>query len=44
MTEEMRPGAVFIFIGLDPNTGFLEETINLDDWEFIKTGAWLRKS
>ena len=34
---ELHPGAVFVFIGLDPNTGFLNGTINLDDWGFIKT-------
>lgn len=32
------PGA-FIFIGLDPNTGWLEGTdVALDDWGFIRTG------
>jgi thioredoxin reductase (NADPH) len=32
------PGA-FIFIGLDPNTGWLGDTrVALDDWGFIRTG------
>ena len=35
--EEMSPGAVFIFIGLDPNTGFLQGTVDLDERGFIKT-------
>ena len=34
---ELHPGAVFAFVGLDPNTGFLNGTINLVDWRFIKT-------
>ncbi|MCH9009580.1 MAG: FAD-dependent oxidoreductase [Chloroflexi bacterium] len=37
----LHPGAVFVFIGLDPNTGFLNGTINLDDWGFIKTSGTL---
>ena len=36
-TEEIQPGAVFVFIGLDPNTGFLSGVIDLDQWGFIKT-------
>ena len=35
--EEMSPGAVFIFIGLDPNTSFLQGTVDLDERGFIKT-------
>jgi len=30
-----RPTAAFIFIGLDPNTGWLGDTIALDKWGFI---------
>ena len=40
-TEELRPGAVFIFIGLDPYTEFLRGTVELDQWGFIKTSATL---
>ena len=40
-TKELRPGAVFIFIGLDPNTDVLRDLIDLDQWGFIKTGATL---
>lgn len=36
-TEEMHPGAVFVFIGLDPNTGFLRDDIEVDEYGFIKT-------
>ena len=39
--EELTPGAVFIFIGLDPNTEFLKGVIELDEHGFIKTGATL---
>ena len=41
VVEELRPGAVFIFIGLDPNTGFLRDVVDLDQWGFIKTGGTL---
>ena len=37
--EEMTPGAVFIFIGLDPNTEFLRGTVDLDQRGFIETSA-----
>ncbi len=40
-TKELKPGAVFIFIGLDPNTDFLRELIDLDQFGFIKTSATL---
>ena len=35
--EELRPGGVFIFIGLNPNTEFLEGVVDRDQWGFIKT-------
>ncbi len=37
--EEYRwqPAGVFIFIGLDPNTAFLEGAVQLDRWGFIET-------
>ncbi len=40
-TEELKPGAVFVFIGLDPNVDFLRGTIDLDQRGFITTGATL---
>jgi len=40
-TKELKPGAVFVFIGLDPNTDFLREFVDLDQLGFIKTGATL---
>lgn len=40
-TEELIPGAVFIFIGLLPNTGFLKGSIDLDQWGSISTGPTL---
>ncbi len=39
--EEVTPGAVFIFIGLDPNTEFLRGAIDLDERGFIKTNTTL---
>ena len=38
-TREMHPGAVFVFIGLDPNTRFLRGTLKLDEQGFIVTGS-----
>lgn len=35
---------VFVFIGLIPNTDFLPDTIELDEWGFIKTDATLTTS
>lgn len=36
-SEELHPGAVFVFIGLDPNTGFISSLVDLDNWGFIRT-------
>ncbi len=35
--EEMHPAAAFVFIGQDPNTGFLEGQVELDARGFIVT-------
>lgn len=32
-----RPDGAFVFIGLDPNTGFLKGSLELDRWGFIVT-------
>ncbi len=37
--EDMTPAAAFIFIGLDPNTEFLTDVIDLDERRFVKTDA-----
>ena len=42
--KELHPAAAFIFIGLDPNTEFLKNTVDLDQWSSIKTGATLETS
>ena len=42
--EELRPGAVFIFIGLLPNTDFLRGSVDLDRWHSITTGPTLETS
>ena len=42
--EELTPGAVFIFIGLDPNVDFLRGTVDLDRWGFITTSDNLQTS
>jgi len=36
--EEINPAAAFVFIGLDPNTSFLGDSVELDKVKFIKTG------
>ena len=43
-TREMRPGAVFVFIGLLPNTDFLKGTVELDRYGFIVTKPNLETS
>lgn len=35
--KEWNPDGIFVFIGLIPNSNFLPETIERDDWGFIKT-------
>ena len=37
--EEHHPDGVFVFIGLDPNTGFLDGVVDLDDRGFVVTDA-----
>ena len=36
-TREMQPGAVFVFIGLLPNTDFVKGVVELDQYGFIVT-------
>lgn len=43
-TTEMHPRGVFVFIGLQPNTGFLRGVVDLDRWGFIVTGPDLATS
>jgi thioredoxin reductase (NADPH) len=35
--EEQRPAGVFVFIGLDPNTGFVKGSVGLDERGFVAT-------
>ena len=42
--RELHPAAAFIFIGLDPNTGFVENTVELDKWKSIETNASMETS
>ncbi len=39
--SERHPAGVFVFVGLDPNTGFLEGAIELDERGFIVTDPML---
>ncbi|MFC1935307.1 mycoredoxin [Chloroflexota bacterium] len=43
-TREMHPGAVFVFIGLQPNTDFLKGIVELDNNGFIVTKLNLETS
>ena len=43
-TVEFNPAAAFVFIGLDPNTGFLKDTLETDQWGFIVTDQTLQTS
>jgi len=36
-----HPAAAFVFIGLDPNTGFLDGALDLDRWGFVQTHGHL---
>ena len=37
--EELNTSGVFVFIGLDPNTAFLSDTVELDERGFIKAAS-----
>jgi thioredoxin reductase (NADPH) len=39
-----RPDAAFIYIGMDPNTGFLRQSLHLDQWGFVTTDDTLATS
>ncbi len=43
-TVEFHPAAAFVFIGLTPNTGFLEGTLDMDEQGFIVTDETLQTS
>ena len=43
-TRELRPGAVFVFIGLMPNTSFVKGVVELDQYGFIVTAPNLETS
>jgi thioredoxin reductase (NADPH) len=42
--RDEAPAAVFVFVGLSPNTAFLKGTIDLNDMGFITTGTDLQTS
>jgi len=42
--QEWHPEGVFVFIGLTPNSKFLPDTIERDDWGFIVTAGNLETS
>lgn len=42
--EELQMAGVFVFIGLDPNTGFLSGTVELDERGFIVTNSGMETS
>lgn len=35
---------VFVFVGMEPNTRFLPDSIKKDEWGFLITDAWMRTS
>lgn len=43
-TREMRPGAVFVFIGLLPNTRLLQGIVEMDRYGFIRTQSNMETS
>ncbi len=42
--QEHHPAGAFVFIGLDPNTGFLDGAVELDERRFMKTDRTLMTS
>jgi len=43
-TEELHPAGAFVFIGLDPNTGFVKGSVDLDNRGLIVTDMGLQTS
>jgi thioredoxin reductase (NADPH) len=43
-TDELHPAGCFVFIGLDPNTGFVKGQVDLDDRGLIATDMGLQTS
>ncbi len=43
-TEEITQGAVFVFIGLLPNTAFVKGSVDLDQWGSISTSPTMETS
>jgi thioredoxin reductase (NADPH) len=43
-TSELEVAAVFVFIGLVPNTEFLQGLVELDEYGFVKADARMRTS
>lgn len=43
-TEELHPAGAFVFIGLDPNTGFVKGSLDLDDRGLILTDMVCRRA
>lgn len=41
-TEELHPAALFVYIGIQPNTQFLRGVVDLDAYGFIRTDATLQ--
>lgn len=39
-----HPAGVFLFIGLDPNTDFLKDSLELDQWGFVVTDGRMETS
>ncbi len=44
VTREVNPAAVFVFVGLTPNTAIVKGTVTLDDNGFVVTDAALMTS
>lgn len=42
--RELKPGGVFVFIGLTPNTGIVKDVVKLDERGFIVTDGMLQTS
>ncbi len=42
--KELFPGAVFVFVGLEPNTQFLRGVVDLDEVGFVRTSPTLETS
>jgi len=42
--SSLQVGGVFVYCGIRPNTGFVKDVVEMDQWGFILTDEWMKTS